>query len=177
MKTHTVYALINPINSTPFYVGETTNLNERIKRHLKCNDRHNKEKNDFILNLLSKGMAPDIRVIAIDIKTKEEAEKIESRFIQSYKASGFVLYNKNNGGNKPPLQLAKRTQEQKQKAVNCSPQKKAVIQYTKKMEFVKEFIGVREAYRQTNIDHRSIAAVANGNVSRHTAGGFKWKYK
>jgi predicted GIY-YIG superfamily endonuclease len=177
MKTHTVYALINPINSTPFYVGETTNLNERIKRHLKCRDRHNQEKNEFILELLSKGMAPDIRVLAIDIETKESAEKIESNFIEQYKLSGFILLNKNNGGNKPPIQNKKNSEEQKAKLVLCSTQRKTVIQYTKDMIFVNEFIGVREACRITKIDHRSIAAVANGNVSRHTAGGFKWKYK
>jgi predicted GIY-YIG superfamily endonuclease len=177
MKTHIVYALINPINSTPFYVGETTDIKNRIKKHLSCNDRHNNEKNKFILNLLNNSTPPDYRILAMDIESKEGAEKIETEFIEKYKASGFFLYNKNNGGNKPPLQNKKNSDEQKAKLVLCSTQKKAVIQYTKNMEFVKEFIGVREACRQTKIDHRSIASVASGKVSRNTAGGFKWKYK
>lgn len=41
---------------------------------------------------------------------------------------------------------------------------------------VNEFDGVREACRITNIDHRSIAAVAAGSKIRKTAGGYKWEY-
>jgi hypothetical protein len=44
--------------------------------------------------------------------------------------------------------------------------------------FVNEFEGVRQAYRMTGIDHRSIAAVAaKVNKSRKTAGGYVWEYK
>lgn len=60
------------------------------------------------------------------------------------------------------------------RSVKC----KAVIQKTKDGVFVNEFKGVREAGRQTGIDHRSIAEVANkSNPKRHSAGGYKWEYK
>jgi len=177
MKTHTVYALINPMNGNPFYVGETTDLYNRISKHLGCKDKHNYEKNNFIKSLLDTGVKPNIEILEYDIDSKEVAEKIESEFILKYKLKCFVLFNKNNGGNKPPLQIANRTKEQKENAVKCSPQRKTVLQYTKNMEFVKEFIGVREACRETNIDHRSISQVASGSTTRKTAGGFKWIYK
>lgn len=53
-----------------------------------------------------------------------------------------------------------------------------VLQVDKAGNIVNEFAGVREAGRQTGIDHRSIQSVAAGsNSKRHTAGGFKWVYK
>ena len=56
--------------------------------------------------------------------------------------------------------------------VNC----KKVIQKTKNGDFVKEFEGVREAYRMTGIDHRSISQVAAGSKIRKSAGGYIWEY-
>lgn len=61
----------------------------------------------------------------------------------------------------------RRSDEQKQKT------SKKVIQYTKNMEFIAEYFGVREAERQTGISH--ISCCCNG--SRKTAGGFVWRWK
>ena len=177
MKTHTVYALVNPTNNKPFYVGETTNLNKRLSNHFSCYKSESKEKNEYIKNLLENGIKPKVEILSYNIETKEKAVEIETYYIGLYRKLGFELFNKNNGGNKPPLQIGKKTIEQKRKYVIVSPLKKAVIQYTKNMEFVKEFIGVREACRITKIDHRSIAQVAAGSKIRKTAGGFKWQYK
>jgi len=58
------------------------------------------------------------------------------------------------------------------RSVNC----KKVGKFTKEGVFIEEFKGVREAYRQTGIDHRSIAQVAGGSTVRKSAGGYKWKY-
>lgn len=59
------------------------------------------------------------------------------------------------------------------KKVKC----KAVVQIDKDGNVVAEFEGVRIACRETGIDHRSIAAVAGGSITRKTAGGYYWKYK
>ena len=56
------------------------------------------------------------------------------------------------------------------KAVN----RKEIHQYTKDGIFVNTFEGVREAYRLTNIDHRSISACAT--FRRPSAGGYIWRY-
>ncbi len=50
---------------------------------------------------------------------------------------------------------------------------KVVLQYTKDGEFVREWICMRVAERETGI--KSIDAVCNGK--RKSAGGFVWKYK
>ena len=177
MKTHTVYALVNPTNNKPFYVGETVNLSKRLQNHLSCYIGETKEKNDYIRDLLNNGIKPKVEILSYNIETKEKAVEIETYYIGLYKQLGFKLFNKNNGGNKPPLQIGKRTEIQKKNSIIRSPLKKAVIQYTKNMEFVREFIGVREACRITKIDHRSISQVAAGSKIRKTAGGFKWQYK
>lgn len=63
------------------------------------------------------------------------------------------------------------------KQVKC---RKAKMKKVKQIDLfgndVNEFNGVREAGRLTNIDHRSIAAVAAGSKVRKTAGGYKWEY-
>lgn len=55
-------------------------------------------------------------------------------------------------------------------------QQKSVSQIDTNGKVVNVFDGVREAYRQTGIDHRSIAQVAGGSEVRKSAGGFKWIY-
>jgi predicted GIY-YIG superfamily endonuclease len=59
------------------------------------------------------------------------------------------------------------------KKVNCKP----VLQIDKSGNIINEFEGVRIAFVQTGIDHRSISQVAAGSNVRKTAGGFKWQYK
>ncbi len=62
-----------------------------------------------------------------------------------------------------------------QKKIGVGKQRKTVIQYTRDGIFVNEFNGVREAYKITGIDHRSISA--NATNRRKSAGGYIWKYK
>lgn len=52
---------------------------------------------------------------------------------------------------------------------------KPVLQYTKKGEFINEFEGVSEAYRQTGIQRQDIGKVCSGKLK--SAGGFIWKFK
>lgn len=54
---------------------------------------------------------------------------------------------------------------------------KAVCQYTKTGEFVKEFFSIREAERSTGIGTSNISNVCNGRYGYKTAGGFIWKWK
>ena len=52
--------------------------------------------------------------------------------------------------------------------------KKSIGQYDKQGNLIATFDGMREAGRQTGIQHTSIGKVANGD--RKSAGGFVWKY-
>jgi len=178
MKTYTVYALISPETNTPFYVGVTGNMKQRIWEHYGCKQRNAKQKNEYILSLKEKGYKPLFSILEQDIISKTGAEVIESNYITKYKLLGYVLFNRNEGGNKPPSNKGKVfTETEKRNRFLISPLKKTVIQLTKKGEFVNEFLGVREACRITGIDHRSIAQVAAGSKIRKSAGGYKWEYK
>lgn len=57
-----------------------------------------------------------------------------------------------------------------------SVQKKKVAMIDKLGNMIRTFDGVRDACRETGIDHRSISQVAAGSKIRKTAGGFKWQY-
>jgi len=88
--TH-IYALINPENNLPFYVGKTQHkLNVRLYGHM----NHSKIKNTklyiFIRELTSKGLKPTIELI-------EESKSIsgineEKYYIERYRKI-FNLYN------------------------------------------------------------------------------------
>ena len=109
--------------------------------------------------------------------SKEEAGEMEKHYIETYRKKGYDICNVLDGGfNPPPRRGVKGSPELKQKLIDSSTRKKAVAQYMKDGKFVKEFIGVREACRQTGIDHRSISQVAAGSKIRKTAGGYLWKY-
>ena len=176
MKTHMVYALVNPITKVPFYVGETSRLSERLCKHFNCTEKH-ELKNNYITELKKQGYKPDVLILESMIENKSEAENIEALYIKKYRNLGYELFNKNNGGNKPPTQKGTiQTKETKELRSKNSPLIKAVQQLDKQGNLINEFYGVREACRQTNIDHRSIAQVAGGSKIRKTAGGYKWKY-
>lgn len=53
--------------------------------------------------------------------------------------------------------------------------KKAIIQYDKQMNFIRDWNSALDASSSLNIDHSCIIKVCKGK--RINAGGFKWKYK
>jgi hypothetical protein len=176
MKTHMIYALVNPITNEPFYVGETTNLATRLSKHFGVSEPH-KNKNEYIQDLISKGYKIKTWILDSCIDNKEEAVKIESEYIEKYRKAGYKLLNRNKGGNNPPSQKGvKQSEKTKELRSINSPLTKMVQQIDKLGNVINEFYGVREACRKTNIDHRSIAQVAGGSTIRKTAGGYKWRY-
>jgi group I intron endonuclease len=52
---------------------------------------------------------------------------------------------------------------------------KSVIQYDKDMNFISEYISIRDAERKTNINRSNISKCCKEKVK--SAGGFIWKYK
>ena len=121
-------------------------------------------------------LSPIIEIFEENIETKSLAEERESFYIKHYRDLGHPLKNKNEGGNKPPSQKGVKLNHGA-KILASTPLKKTVYQYDNDGVLVNEFISVREAGRQTNINQTSIAAVANkSNPKRHKAGGYFWRY-
>lgn len=171
---HNIYTISNPKDESVFYVGSSSNIKQRFARHI--NDKSNPEKWAVVYDILNSGLRPKFDII---FKTDdyELAEFVESEYIELYKFRGHILTNRNNGGNRPPSQKGNfYSPERKLKSFEASVLKKKVEQLDKSGNVVNVFNGVREAYRLTGIDHRSISQVAAGSKIRKTAGGFKWRY-
>ena len=179
MKNYSIYGLVDPRNNNVFYIGMTTDLSTRISKHkgvVKCNDLSNPLKFNYIKELEDNCMRFHIVVFESEIKDKDIAVFLEKFYIKKYKEIGHTLTNMNDGDNKPPSQKGKKLNHG-QKILASTPLKKLVYQYNNEKMLVNQFISVREAGRQTGIDHRSIAEVANkSNPKRHRAGGYYWEY-
>ena len=88
----TIYALKNPLDGVVFYVGQTFNLNLRIKQHIynaKNNSDGNTEKNDIILNVVNSGKELDVEVLEkLNLVYSENIDFVNERegfWIEKYK--------------------------------------------------------------------------------------------
>ena len=179
MKNHTIYGLVNPLNLNVFYIGVTSNISNRLSKHkgtVKWNNLSNPIKLNYMKELELQGAKFYMIIFESEIENKDIAIDREKYYIAKYKSLGHTLTNMNDGDNKPPSQKGKKLNHG-QKILASTPLKKLVYQYNNDKMLVNQFISVREAGRQTGIDHRSIAAVANkSNPKRHRAGGYYWEY-
>jgi predicted GIY-YIG superfamily endonuclease len=166
---------MNPTTNNIFYVGETVNIKRRFTDHL-CRIEKNKNKYAEVESIKAQGLKPLLVIFETEILTKEEADIKEGQYISQCKFQGHQLTNMNDGGNKPPNTRGKKLNHG-HKILASTPLKKTVYQYDKDLNLINQYISVREAGRQTGIDHRSISEVANkSNPSRHRAGGYFWDY-
>jgi hypothetical protein len=175
MKSHTIYGLMNPTTKNIFYVGESVNINKRFRDHLNANGKNVNRCNE-IKSINADGLKPLLVIFETDILTKELAEKKEAEYISQCKFQGYKLTNMNDGGNMPPNKTGVKLNHG-HKILASTPLKKTVYQYDKDLNLINQYISVREAGRQTGIDHRSISEIANkSNPRRHRAGGYFWDY-
>ena len=109
--------------------------------------------------------------------TKEEAEQKEIDLILEYdsvnRANG---YNLDYGGNS----VGKHSEATRLKIrQNQNPEKlrrKKVIQCDLNNNFIKEYLGLREAERETGIPHQNISMCCRKNKYSQ-CGGYVWYYK
>ena len=78
-----VYALIDPINKQPFYVGK--GKNKRAWAHFQPKHKVNKKKLDYINNIKNLGFKPLVYKIFENLTSKEALE-IEKRLIFRWKS-------------------------------------------------------------------------------------------
>jgi len=93
-----IYVLKNPTTNEIFYVGQTMKeLEERLKQHI-SETEVNKEKTDYIQNILSEGKRPLIESVevirAICYIDRLSVNEREIYWIKYYKALGCNLLNK-----------------------------------------------------------------------------------
>ena len=91
-----IYALYNPINNTPFYVGATAmDLDKRLSRHTGHYNIINNgysvaaARAELIREIKSSGMKPEIRLLA-EVPLCE-ADLNEKYFYELFRSDGFDL--------------------------------------------------------------------------------------
>jgi len=114
------------------------------------------------------------------IREWKSATKASSYFKGSETSIRHVLYGKNYTAfgfqwkykltNDFPKKINKALRHQ-----HLPTNSKPIIQLDLMNNVIKEFSSAKEAHRKTNIEYTSICESANN--CKHTAGGYKWRYK
>lgn len=87
--SYVIYAIINPIDNKPFYIGETKNFDRRKKEHLKGTDQIS----GLIVRQISEnGFVPLFSVLE-EHKDEETALRAEIFWIETMLARGIELVN------------------------------------------------------------------------------------
>lgn len=98
MSKFIVYALIDPRNGEPRYVGKSQAGLRRPRAHLYPSSlRANNHKNNWIKSLEVNGFVPSI-VVVEDVGQSEGLYEAEQRWIGKYREAGFQLTNLTDGG-------------------------------------------------------------------------------
>lgn len=93
--THVVYALVDPRDNLPHYVGLTRNLRYRLYRHLSDKET-NADKVAWIDSLEADGLKPETRVLAR--VSEDDVADTEIYWIARGRALGWPLTNATEGG-------------------------------------------------------------------------------
>jgi len=170
-RTIYIYGLINSLTGQIFYVGQTKRPKARLGEHISKNKTEtNQKKKELIETIIQNG--GKLLFVELDKTTDEsEAFKLESKYINSFSDLVNLMDTK-----LPNRTGTKMSDEVKLKMFKSSPLKKKVAMIGSDNLVIRIFDSVRDAHRKTQIDHRSISAVASGSLIRKTAGGFKWQY-
>ena len=86
-----VYALIDPINMVPFYIGK--GKGDRMYCHLRGTDKNNKKKVKYIKNIRDLGHEPFAEKI-IEIENEKEAYACEKLYINECIKYNFPIVNR-----------------------------------------------------------------------------------
>jgi hypothetical protein len=170
-RTIYIYGLINSLTGQIFYVGQTKRPKARLGEHISKNKiENNLQKKELIESIMDKG--GKLLFVELDKTTDEsEAFTLETKYINSFSNLVNMMDTK-----LPSRKGQLATEETRKKMFDSSPLKKKVAMLSRDNIVIQIFESVRQAHRKTNIDHRSISAVAGGSAIRKSAGGYKWQY-
>ncbi len=82
-----IYALVNPINNSVFYIGASMSPKNRFAHH--CSNNDGSYKAEMIYNLYQIGIKPELLVL--DQVTYEEASFYEDFYTDLFRSFGFTI--------------------------------------------------------------------------------------
>lgn len=90
-----------------FYIGITDNPNERLERHIRCDENESEQKNVYIRDMLAEGVVPKMEIIEIIDDLREVALARETFWIKDYAQQGAPLLNNHHHSSNLPVQRSK----------------------------------------------------------------------
>lgn len=100
METVFIYVLIDPKSNQIRYVGKTTNIKRRLRRHIGERFLHDSHKDRWIRKIVDSNVLPEIEII--DEVDKSNWGYWEKFYISYFKSIGCLLTNGTIGGDEPP---------------------------------------------------------------------------
>ncbi len=112
-----IYGLIEKNNNILRYIGKTTDIKRRFRRHINERFLHDSYKDRWVRKMINENI--EIDIIIIDIVEQIEWQYWEKFYISYFKFIGCKLTNGTNGGDQPPSTKGrKHTEESKLKMSN-----------------------------------------------------------
>jgi group I intron endonuclease len=100
MENIFIYVLIDPSSNQIRYVGKTTDIKRRLRRHINERFIHDSHKDRWVRKLLENNLRPEIEIV--DEVSKTDWVFWEKFYISYFKFIGCNLTNGTKGGDEPP---------------------------------------------------------------------------
>jgi len=135
-----IYALIDPRDNAPKYIGKADDLKKRLRKHL--GEKAGTKKTNWLRLLFKMGLKPIIE--EIDYVDKNEWQFWEKYYISLYRSWGFDLKNGTVGGDggcrphseetKVKIRAIRALQVNTRKGVPCSEETKELLRQARRFQ-------------------------------------------
>lgn len=185
-KISGIYKITSLCKPYRIYIGSASDIQRRWNTHI-CKLRSNKHVNKKLQNHYNKYGESDLQFSILLGCNKEDLTQIEQYFLDSCihyfnicdKAANTLGYKHTEESKqkmrKPKSDIAKINYSIAARGRTTPPNRKAVLQYDRNMNLIREFDSGKDAALTLGISKSNICSVLKHN--KKTAGGYIWVYK